>query len=188
MADHTVAARARKQRDLRVTEGWQEVKVWVPTAADAEDVRKLAAERRTRAENLHGLSEKVPLVTPHTQARIAEAMAEHGSAAYTTPSGPVLTLMTDLLENQDLVAFSIAVAVLARARPSSAGYVTSAVPAKVSNFLVKHRGVDARDLMAWTQANPAWADALKATVRDSERFPETVEKIARAVKAGATLH
>jgi hypothetical protein len=188
MADHTVAARARKQRDLRVTEGWQEVKVWVPTEEDADDVRKLAAERRSRAENLEGLSEKVPLVTPETQSSIAVAMAQHGSAAYNTPSGAILTLMTDLMDAEDLVAFSITVAVLARARPSSAPYVISAVPAKVSNFLVKYRDIDSRDLTAWTQANPDWTDQLKDTVRDPEQFPKAVEQMAAAIKSSCVAH
>lgn len=188
MADHTVAARARKQRDLRVTEGWQEVKVWVPTEADADDVRKLAAERRSRAENLDGLSDKVPLVTPETQTRIAVAMAQHGSAAYTTPSGAILTLMTDLMDAQDLVAFSVTVAVLAHARPSNAPYVISAVPAKVSDFLVKYRGIDGRDLTAWTQANPDWTDQLKITVRDPDQFPSAVEQMAAAIKSHRLAH
>lgn len=188
MADHTVSARARKQRNLRVAEGWQEVKVWVPTEKDADDVRKLAAERRSRAEKLEGLSEKVSLVTRETQNSIAVAMAQHGSAAYDTPSGAILTLMTDLMDAGDLAAFSITVAVLARARPSSAPYVISAVPAKVSNFLVKYRSINSRDLTAWTQANPDWTDQLKDTVRDPEQFPRVVEQIAAAIKSSRAAH
>jgi hypothetical protein len=181
MADRTVAARARRQRDLRVAEGWQEVKVWVPTDADADDVRKLAAERRTRAETLYGLSEKVKLVTPETQTQIAEAILNQGSAAYTTPSGPVLDLMTRLLDADDLVGFSVAFVIFARAKPGNAAFVESAVPAKISNFLAKHRRVDSKALTDWAQSNPDWAEDLKARVRDPSRFADTVEQMAVAI-------
>jgi hypothetical protein len=182
MADHTVAARARRQRELRVTEGWQEVKVWVPTETDAEDVRKLAADRRLLAEALHGLSDKVTLVTPDVQIEIAKAIAAQGSAAYSTPSGPVLDLMTRLLDADDLGAFSAAFVIFARAKPGNAAIVAAAVPGKVTNFLVKHRGVDGHKLAAWAQANTDWAEDLKALVRDPARFPDAVEQMANAIK------
>jgi hypothetical protein len=162
--------------------------VWVPTDEDAEDIRNLAAERRAKAEALHGLSEGVPTVSPATQSRIAHAIAQHGSAAYTHTSGAVMDLMTRLADEDDLQGFSRAVVIFARAKPANAASVADRVPAKISNFLVKHRGVGASALMKWTQANPNWADDLIHAVRDPSRFEQVVEDMARSIKAGSVSH
>jgi hypothetical protein len=187
MRDKTAVARVQRQRGLRVAEGWQEVTVWVPTEADAEDVRNLAAERRAKAEALHGLKE-IPKVTPEIERRIAKAIAEHGSAAYITPSGAVLDLMTQLADQDDLASFSRAFIIVARAKPPNAAFVASAVPAKISNFLIKHRGVSANAMMKWTTANPGWGDDLIDAVRDPVRFEQVVEAIATAIKRRRTAH
>lgn len=42
------AERARRQRKRRLAAGWCEVKVWVPSAADAEEIRRTAARMRRR--------------------------------------------------------------------------------------------------------------------------------------------
>jgi hypothetical protein len=188
VADNTVAERARRQRNLRVTEGWQEVKVWVPTEADAEDVRKLAAKRRAKAEALYGLSKEVPMVNIETEMRIAQAIAEHGSAAYNTETGAVLDLMTMLAEEDDLASFSRAFVILARAKPANAAFVAARVPAKISNFMIKHRGVDPSALLKWAAANPSWVDDLKSAVRDPVRFEQIVEAMAQAIKCGPAAH
>lgn len=188
MTDKTAAQRARRQRDLRVIEGWIEVKVWVPTEADAEDLRNLAAERRANAEKLLGLSKEIPMLTTETEARIATAISRHGSSAYTTPSGAVLELMTDLAEQDDLASFSRAFVIVARAKPANAHFISAMVPAKISNFLIKRRGVDASAFLKWTAANPDWADALKNAVRDPARFEQVVETMAESIKRGLSAH
>lgn len=188
MADNTIAERARRQRDVRVAEGWQEVKVWVPTEADAEDVRKLAAERRKRAEALHGLSKEVQIIDMDTELRIAKAISEQGSAAYTTESGAVLELMTRLADEDDLQGLSRAFVILARAKPPNATFVAARVPAKISNFLIKHRGVSTPALLKWTSANPAWAENLKDALRDPIRFERLVEAMAAAINKSAAAN
>ena len=182
MADRTVVERMRRQRELRTAEGWQEIKVWVPTEADAEDVRKLAEERRAKAEALTGLIEEISKVNTDLAARVSEALATHGSTAYITPSGAVLDLLTQLAEEEDLNCFSRVFVILTRAKPANAAFVAAAVPAKVSNFLIRHRGVDTGCLLKWTEANPGWADELKAAVRDPARFVRTVEAMAERMK------
>jgi hypothetical protein len=182
MADKTVGTRTKRQRERRGAEGWISVRVWVPTEHDAADVRKLAEERRTRAEALHGLSEEIPSVTPEIAARIATAIAEHGSAAYTTPSGAVLTLLTQLTEEDDLASFSRAFVILARAKPANAAFVAAAVPAKITNFLVTHRGIDYSALIKWTNANPGWEDDLKNAVRNPARFEQVVDAMVKSIR------
>jgi hypothetical protein len=188
MADKTIGIRTKRQRERRGAEGWVSVRVWVPTERDAADVRKLAEKRRAQAEALRGLSEEVPSVTPEIAARIATAIAEHGSAAYTTPSGAVLDLLTQLTEEDDLATFSRAFVILARAKPSNAALVAAAVPAKITNFLVRHRNVDASTLIKWTNANPGWEDDLKNAVRNPKRFEQVVATMAEAIKRQRKPH
>jgi hypothetical protein len=188
MADPTAVRRVKRQRDVRLAEGWQEVRVWVPTEQDANDIRNLAADRREKAEALAGLDEGIKSMPPETLHRIAEAITSQGSAAYTTPSGPVLDLLTKLAEEDDLASFSRAFILLARARPANAAFVASAVPAKIHNFLIKHRDVKVPALIKWTEANPDWAEQLKSALRDPDQFVRVVEGFALAIKRGPTAH
>jgi hypothetical protein len=188
MTDQTINARLKRQRELRATEGWREVKVWVPTEQDAADIRQLAEERRKKAEALHGLSKEVPTVTPEIETRIAKAIAEHGSAAYITPSGAVIDLLTQLAEENDLASFSRAFVILARAKPVNAAFIAAAVPAKITNFLVTRRGVDPVALMNWTKAHPGWEDDLKDAVRDPARFENVVTSMAEAIHSKRKPH
>lgn len=188
MSDKTVVSRVRRQRQARLAEGWHEVTVWVPTEADAEDVRRLAEERRARAEALDGLSQEVGSVNKEVELRTAEAILKQGSKAYTTESGAVLELMTDLAREDDLQGFSRAVVIFARAKPANAHYVIGSVPAKISNFLISHRGVDAAKMMRWMEKHPGWVDDLKAAVRDPARFEAVVEAMAEAIKGDVTEH
>jgi hypothetical protein len=188
VADPTAVSRVKRQRDVRLVEGWQEVRVWVPTAQDADGIRNLAAERRAKAEALAGLNEAIKSIQPETLNRIAEAITSQGSAAYTTPSGPVLDLLTKLALEDDLASFSRAFILLARAKPANAAFIASAVPGKISNFLIKHRGVNATMLIKWANANPDWAEQLKKALRDPDRFVRVVEGFASSIKGGPAAH
>jgi hypothetical protein len=178
----------KRQREARRAEGWIAVKVWVPTERDAEDVRQLAAARRAKAKALSGLKEEVPTMTAATEARIASAIANQGSRAFTTPSGPVLTLLTELADEGDLASFSRAFVIFARAKPANSALVANAVPPKISNYLIKHQGVEAGALVKWTSANLGWKDDLKDTLRHPARFEQFVKSIAVAIKGSAVAH
>ena len=115
--------------------------------------------------------------------RIAKAIAQLGSSAYTVPTGAVLTLMTDLSNEDDLVGFARAYVILARAKPAYAPSVENAVPAKVTNFLIRHRQVNAATLVRWTAKNPGWQDALRRAVRDPKGFERVVEDMAVSINA-----
>jgi hypothetical protein len=60
--------------------------------------------------------------------------------------------------------------------------VASFIPAKVSNFLVKHRGVDPSAMLKWANENTEWPDQLKSAVRDPVRFELVVEAMAKQMK------
>lgn len=187
MVDNTVTDRMKRQRELRSAEGWQKVTVWVPTPADAEDVKKLAAERRSKAEALAGLTEEVPKVNVETAERIATAIAEHGSKAYTTPSGAVLELMKELAREDDLASFANAFVIIARAKPTNASFIAARVPAMISEFLIRHRGIDGSAMGKWGVSNPDWADDLKAAVRNPERFQQVVDAMAQDIKRSQNM-
>ncbi|NSZ87768.1 hypothetical protein G6L97_27260 (plasmid) [Agrobacterium tumefaciens] len=187
MGDRTVTDRMKRQRELRAAEGWQKVTVWVPTVVDAEDVKKLAAERRARAEALAGLSEEVPKVNVDAAERIARAIAEHGSKAYNTPSGAVLELMKELAKEDDLESLASAFVIIARAKPTNAKFITARVPAMISEFLIRHRGIDGGAMGKWGMSNPGWADEIKAAIREPERFPQVVDALAQTIKRSQTV-
>ncbi|MER9387796.1 hypothetical protein [Mesorhizobium sp. M0435] len=162
-----------------------EIKVWVPTESDAQDVRNLAAERRAKAEALHGLCQEIPQVTPQTEARIAHAIAEYGSAAYITPSGAVLDLMTQLANEGDLEAFSRAWVILSRAKPANASFVAAAACSKIMNYLVRHQGISPIAFENWSQANPDWRQDLKRAIRDPAQFGNVIETMVEAIQQKA---
>ncbi len=174
--------RVKKQRDARLNEGWQEVRVWVPSKKDAEDIRNIANERRSKAEALDGLTKEVPKVNLETVTRIAQAIAQHGSKEYVTSSGAILDLMNKLADEDDLRGFAHTVAFITRAKPINAKFVIEYVPAKISNFLIKLRGVSVTDWRRWANANPKWSDQLKNSVRHPEQFERVVEGMARSIK------
>src|SRR5438067_5641024 len=162
MKDRTVAQRVTRQRALRLREGWQEVRVWVPTEEDAVEIRELAERKRAEAEALYGLKEGVSGMNSATAAAILNAILSQGSKAYNTPSGPVLTLLSDLAAQGDLRSFSNAFVILARAKPANADFVEQSVPAKILNqYLCRQRGVTVMEFERWSAKNPDWAQRLK---------------------------
>jgi len=184
MADRTVASRVTRQRAARLRQGWHEVRVWVPTEDDAREIRELAERKRASAEWLHGLKEGVSNMDTTTAAAIIEAIRAQGSSAYSTPSGPVLTLLSDLAHRGDLHSFSNAFVIFARARPANAGYVEDSVPGKILNqfFHGRHK-ITLIEFERWRSKNPAWAERLKATVRDADLFARTVENMLGEMRA-----
>ena len=181
----TAAQRVKKQRESRAAEGWELVSVWVPTAEDAQAIKAMAEGYRRRAEALDGLSDEVKTVTHETQLRIAEAIGQIGSDAYTREDGAVLDLMTKLADEDDLLGFSQAFVLLARARPLNAHLAAAAVPAKVTHHLIRRRGIDTRTLLKWTRENPHWADRLKGAVRQPDHFVRVVDDMILEIKSSS---
>lgn len=188
MSDDNANARVRLQRERRLREGWKDVRVWVPSEQDAKKIRNLAEELRRNAEQLYGLSERIETVNMETQYRIAEAIAQQGSKAYNTPSGAVLSLMTQLAEEDDLEGFAIAVNMLARASPANARYVSNAIPPKISNYLILQRSVDRDAFFRWMIANPTWSTTLKEAVRNPPQFMAVIEDMIEQIEAKSNRH
>jgi hypothetical protein len=183
MVDYTVTERVKRQREARLREGWQEVRVWVPTVADAEELRSLAAQHRANAENLTELLNSGIAMSTATIERALEAIAAQGSTAYTSPYGAALEFLTELAASADLKGLSKAFMLFARAMPFSAPFISSAVPAKVLNhYLIPRHQLDTDSILAWSNSNSNWGERIISTLRNPEQFEKTVNTIAEEIK------
>ncbi|MCW5297288.1 hypothetical protein DXT88_03785 [Herbaspirillum lusitanum] len=178
--------RIKKQREARFKEGWAEVRVWVPTKEDAEKVQQFAESLRKHVMELEGFNElkgvkKMPF---NNREKIKEAIAMQGSAAFSTPSGAVQTLLSDFARDGYLEDFSKAFTIFARAYPSNAVYVEESVPAKIMNhYWIRNQDIEVNKFSAWEKKNPNWGDVLKDTLRDADAFERQVKHMCQQMKA-----
>lgn len=181
MGDRTINQRIKKQRDARTREGWQEVRVWVPTREDADKVLKFSANLRAKALEFDGLDKLEgvkKLMCSNNFIRTMEAVATQGSIAYTTPSGPVLTLLTELAEEGHLVDVANAFIIFARAHPLNAPFVAKSVAAKILNgYICRRVGISAVDFLRWETSHTDWADKLENQLRQPHLFEHTINEI-----------
>jgi hypothetical protein len=118
--------------------------------------------------------------------RVADAIAQQGSDAYITPSGAVLTLLTKLAEQGDIVTFARAYALFAKVHRTNSRFVRENVPAKImSGYFGGRLRLDMRKTVAWTEQTPGWATELKAALSDPALFVSTVERMASQVREAA---
>ncbi len=118
--------------------------------------------------------------------RVADAISRLGSAAYTTPSGPVLELLTALAEQGEVETFAKAYGLFVALRPENAAFVRESVPAKISSaYLASYRHLDASRFMSWASRHPDWADTLKGAVAKPRLFVRMVDAMADEIAAAA---
>ena len=115
-------------------------------------------------------------------ARIEKALDEQHSTDFNTPSGATLTLMSKLLDEDNLQGFSCLYLAYSRRYASNAGFIKNRMPAKILNFLITHRAIDPTSLTEWTNNNPDWEDALKDALPNPSAFEVRVERIAHVIK------
>jgi len=184
MVAKTTAERVKEQRRLRIAEGWVEVRVWVTSEEDAVAVRKMADQCRAKAAALPGLEEVSKTMNIVTMQRTIQAIREQGSPAYITPSGAVLTLLTELASEGDLQGLSKAFAIFAHAKPGNVAIVAKSVPAKVLNsYWLGHLKLNNSATFNWTQKNPDWAEWVTDALRNPSRFEHLVNAFADEIMA-----
>jgi hypothetical protein len=163
------SARVLAQRQARVKAGWSEVKVWATSRDDAQKIREFA-----EALKMKHIADKVRQIgrDRHTPVavvnRALEAFGLQGSQDFTTPSGPTLTLLTDLARANRLPDLNAVIEMFAVAHPGNARFVLESVPAKVMSSNVPYR-LDARSsarIMKWIDAHPDWAAELNLAVQN----------------------
>lgn len=172
--------RVRSQREARLMAGWHEVRTWVPTKKDADELLALAQERRDRASQIEQLDETE--MRPKNLKKIIAAIAAQGSKRHNTPSGPVLEALSEIAADGDVGDVARGFQLFARAKPTNATFVASHLPAKILNqYLFRHRGLMATTFLDWEQENKGWAEALKQSLRSPAAFETAVEEMAAGI-------
>ncbi|MER9951854.1 hypothetical protein [Mesorhizobium sp. M0047] len=134
------------------------------------------------AEAMRALHDALVAIGVRNARRVADAITRQGSEAYTTPSGPVLELLSALAEEGELETLAKAYGLFATIRPTNAQFVREAVPAKISSrYLASHRRLGASKILSWASRNPDWSESLKATIEKPALFALTVDAMAQAV-------
>jgi hypothetical protein len=125
--------------------------------------------------------ERQPSHPPHKSAR-GEGHPDKNIGSL-TPSGPVLTLLTQLAEEGDLRGFSHAFVTFARAKPMNAHFVAEATPAKILNaYLLKYLKLDVSGFLRWQTVNPDWAETIKAAIRTPEMLVSVVDAMVEGIR------
>lgn len=106
----------------------------------------------------------------------------HGSRDHITPSGPVLTRMSELAEAGEIERMAQLVNVVAVIRPENREFIRASVPAKItSRYLARHRKLNIRQFSAYEKRHPDWAETLRNSIDDPARFADAVQAMAKAM-------
>lgn len=134
-------------------------------------------------ELINALREALSAIGVDKALRVAEAIALQDSSAYSTPSGAVLELLSELAAAGQIETFAHAVNLFATVRPANAAFVKASVPAKISDrYWVGKLGLRPGALLAWSAKNPHWSETLKISAADPADFIRNVEAFATAVQ------
>jgi len=161
---------------------------------DADRVRRRVADDRAgKAQHWSGVDNEEARISLHLALaaigirngrRIADAIVTFGDAAYITPSGPVLTLLSELAAEGEVYCFAQAYVLFAMIRPHNAAFVRDSIPAKISSeFFARHRGLKGQRIISWANKNANWPDRLKDAVSKPPLFAATVAEMADAIAA-----
>lgn len=181
--------RMKNQRQARIQAGWHEVRVWVPTKDDAEQVYEFAANLRAKLLNRQDI-EKLPGVKAMNETirkRVLEAIENQGSTKYVTPSGPMLELLTELAKEGHLADMATAFNIFRAAYPGNARLVADSIAAKIVNhYFIPSLGLNgANQWDRWQKANGSWGiDLIDSLTTD--QFQSTVDGMLADIKNSAT--
>lgn len=183
MTAKSTAQRVKQQRQARLDEGWEEVRVWAPNAEAAIAIRQYAGMLRREAEHLPGLDKVCKSMNPEIYHRIKSAIVDQGAPAYTTDSGAVLHLLTELAVEGNLRAISEAFNEFSKAKPGNMLYVEEQIPAKILNqYWLRQLQLDYKSLISWMEKHPGWAGELKSKLRIPAEFEEVVNVAAEEIR------
>ena len=179
----TVSQRVKQQRQCRLDEGWEEVRVWAPNSQAANAIRQFAESLRREAEKLPGLDEVCKSMDQDIYQRIKSAILQQGSSAYSAQSGAVLDLLSELAKEGNLLALSSAFNEFAKAKPGNMNFVESTIPTKIlNNYLLLKLQLDYNSVEIWMSKNPNWESAVKQHLRTPEKFEKNIHDMADAIR------
>lgn len=185
---NTANQRMKNQRQARIQAGWHEVRVWVPTKDDAEQVYEFAANLRAKLLNRQDI-EKLPGVKAMNDAireRVLEALENQGSTKYVTPSGPMLELLSELAKEGHLADMATAFNIFKVAYPSNTELVAKSIAAKILNhYFIPSLGLNgANQWERWQKANGRWGFIIMDSLT-TDHFQSTVEGMLADIKNSA---
>jgi len=130
------------------------------------------------------LYEALSLIGVRRAREIADALVAYGDKTYLMASGPLRDVLSRIANDGDLDVFVHALNVFGYILPGSARELRDAVPAKILNeFVARNRQVPITGAFRWMQANPDWADTLRATATRPAAFTVTVNAMVEAMRA-----
>src|SRR6201996_3223980 len=107
--------------------------------------------------------------------RLAIALVQARSAS--TPSGPILILLDDLIAAGKLQAAAVAFTAFANAYKPNADFVRGRVPAKILNkYWLKNCKIDPLTFMRWSKSeeNADWSERIKQSLSYPMHFGTVV--------------
>lgn len=114
--------------------------------------------------------------------RTENAIRDQGSRAYVTPSGPMLTLLTELASEGDLAGIASAYIAFEQSFEKNAQFVANSIPAKLTNgYFIKYLNLDALRVVQYERKNVGWAKRAVDSLIDPETFKAVVNEIAREI-------
>ncbi len=118
--------------------------------------------------------------------RIADAIANQGSRAYTTESGATLDLLSELAKEGRLDTFARVCGLFATLYPANTAFLIEQIPLKIgANVLARAASSNLRRLNSWERSHPNWRNALKATIRSPSAFVTAVDGMVAEISAQA---
>ena len=128
--------------------------------------------------------EALSLIGVRRAREIATALIAYGDKAYIMASGLLRDVLSRIANDGDLDVFVHALNVFGYILPGSARELRDAVPAKILNeFVARNRQVPITGAFRWMEANPDWADTLRATANRPAAFTVTVNAMVEAMRA-----
>lgn len=137
-------------------------------------------------ELAEALAKALAAIGVRNAARLAKAIAEEGSSAYTNVNGSILTLLSEQAHEGELETLARTVALFAELRPSQAEIIRSSLPAKITaQYLPRHLGLSGAAIATWAARRPRWAEELVLAARTPEAFVRQVNAMAAAIRQAA---
>ena len=178
----SASERVKNQREIRLKAGWHEIRVWVPSKSAAKDLKSAATKLRADAEMVNIYPDWADEMDGDVLDRAVKAIQKFAEADYVTPSGAVLTLLTDLASEGKIKEMSQVFRLFAWAQPANADFVASSTPAKVLNgYFHKSLGLSSGAAIFWTEKEDGWAHKISSSIWNTDVFEATVLAMAEEV-------
>ncbi len=157
--------RVQAQRNRRLKEGWKKVELWVPSEADALDIKIFADSLRRYAETLLHLPDVVEDLFQSDAMRLASDMQSTGTYTFTKTTGRGRLVSKAFFKAGNYRACSHAFSKIANAYPVHAQVMEDVISSMILDHIHVARGTgslrsDLRTSLLARIAEALWDPAL----------------------------